>query len=93
MSRIRLQAACDALGLTARGVQAMAARGEIPGAGSIYRLQQHLGHSSVKTTEGYCAFITPDQAERAKGPAQNTAQAQRIYAGKSLLDKGENGND
>lgn len=59
--------------------------------GSIYRLQQHLGHSSVKTTESYCAFITPEQAERAKGPAQKTAQTQRIYAGKTLADKGENG--
>lgn len=61
--------------------------------GSIYRLQQHLGHSSVKTTEGYCAFITPEQAERAKGSAQNSAQAQRIFASKSLADKGENGYD
>lgn len=34
--------------------------------GSIYALQQHLGHSSVKTTEAYCAFITPEQAKWAK---------------------------
>lgn len=61
--------------------------------GSIYRLQQHLGHSSVKTTEGYCAFITPEQAELAKGSAQKAAQAQRISAPKSLSDNGENGHD
>lgn len=59
--------------------------------GSIYRLQQHLGHSSVKTTEGYCAFITPEQAELAKGPAQKAAQSQRISATISLTNKGENG--
>lgn len=35
MSRLRLSAACDAIGLTPRGVQAMAARGEIPGATEI----------------------------------------------------------
>lgn len=38
MSRVRLQAACDATGLTPRGVQAMAARGEIPGAAKIGRV-------------------------------------------------------
>jgi integrase len=59
--------------------------------GSIYRLQQHLGHSSVKTTEVYTAFITPEQAALAKGSAQMTAQTQRINADKLLADKGENG--
>ena len=29
--------------------------------GSIYQLQQHLGHTSVVTTEGYLAYITPEQ--------------------------------
>ena len=38
MSRVRLSAAVDATGLTARGVQAMAARGEIPGAAKIGRV-------------------------------------------------------
>lgn len=32
---------------------------------SIYRLQKHLGHSSVKTTEMYLEFLTPAEAERA----------------------------
>lgn len=35
---MRLQAACDAIGLSPRGVQAMAARGEIPGAAKIGRV-------------------------------------------------------
>lgn len=57
--------------------------------GSLYALQKHLGHSSIKTTESYCAFLTPEQAERAKGSAQNTAQTQRISASKALNAKGD----
>jgi integrase/recombinase XerD len=57
--------------------------------GSLYALQKHLGHSSIKTTEHYCAFITPEQAERAKGPAQTTAQTQRIAALNLLAAKEE----
>jgi len=34
--------------------------------GSIYILQQHLGHSSVKTTEMYLAYLTPEEAMAAK---------------------------
>jgi integrase/recombinase XerD len=34
--------------------------------GNIYDLQQHLRHSSVKTTEMYLEFLTPEEAERAK---------------------------
>lgn len=52
--------------------------------GSIYRLQQHLGHSSVKTTESYCAFVTPEQAALVKGSAHKTAQTQRISASIAL---------
>lgn len=36
------------------------------GGGGIYRLQQTLGHSSVKTTEMYLQFLTPEEAARAK---------------------------
>jgi len=36
------------------------------GGGDIYRLQQHLRHSSVKTTEIYLDFLTPEEAEAAK---------------------------
>lgn len=35
-------------------------------AGSIYRLQQILGHASIKTTELYLDFITPEQQAGAK---------------------------
>jgi integrase/recombinase XerD len=34
--------------------------------GSIYRLQQQLGHSSITTTEGYLRFLTPEQRDEAK---------------------------
>lgn len=36
--RLRIRAACDATGLTARGLQAMAARGEVPGAAKLGRV-------------------------------------------------------
>lgn len=43
--------------------------------GSIYDLQQILGHSSIKTTEIYLAFLTPEEAQKAKqASAQNSAQ-------------------
>jgi site-specific recombinase XerD len=35
---------------------------------SIYRVSQHLGHTSVKTTEQfYLAHLTADEADRARG--------------------------
>jgi integrase/recombinase XerD len=34
--------------------------------GNIYDLQQHLGHSSVKVTERYLSYLTPDEARNAK---------------------------
>ena len=34
--------------------------------GSIYDLQQILGHSSIKTTEIYLAFLTPEEQRIAK---------------------------
>ena len=33
---------------------------------SIYRVSQHLGHTSVKTTEIYLAHLTPEEADRAR---------------------------
>ncbi len=32
----------------------------------IYRLSKHLGHTSVKTTEIYLQFLTPEEADRAR---------------------------
>jgi integrase/recombinase XerD len=47
--------------------------------GTIYDLQLHLGHSSIKTTELYLQYLTPEEARAAKGaPAQNPARLQRF---------------
>jgi integrase/recombinase XerD len=47
--------------------------------GSIHDLQMHLGHSSVKTTEMYLKYLTPEEARAAKSlSAQNPAQLQRF---------------
>lgn len=46
--------------------------------GSIYMLQKILGHTSVKTTEIYLEYLSPDEQLRAKGEtAQNTAHDTR----------------
>lgn len=37
---------------------------------SLYDVQRHLGHSSVKTTEIYLAHLTVDQEKTARGSAQ-----------------------
>jgi integrase/recombinase XerD len=48
------------------------------GRGSLYDLQRLLGHVSVKTTEIYLAFLTPEEAKFAMhGMAQKGAQEQR----------------
>lgn len=49
------------------------------GKGSVYDLRDHLGHDSVKTTEAYLKFLTPEEARRAKdGTARNPAHLQRF---------------
>jgi integrase/recombinase XerD len=54
------------------------------GKGSLYDLQRLLGHASVKTTEIYLAFLTPEEAKRAMhGVAQKRAQQQRFAENKS----------
>lgn len=53
--------------------------------GSIYRLQAILGHRSVKTTEIYLAYLTPEEAERSKLGVQNTAQLER-FDGSSVVN-------
>ncbi len=34
---------------------------------SIYHLRDRLGHSSIKTTEGYCRFLTPEELLAVQG--------------------------
>jgi integrase/recombinase XerD len=36
---------------------------------SIYDLQNRLGHTSIKTTEMYCVYLTPEEHRAAKGLA------------------------
>lgn len=48
------------------------------GSMDIYRLSKHLGHTSVKTTEIYLDFLSPEEQERAKhgvGTKYGTVQA------------------
>jgi integrase/recombinase XerD len=46
--------------------------------GTIYDLQQHLGHTSIKTTELYLSFLTAEEQRAAKGvTAQKPAHLQR----------------
>ncbi|WP_420137589.1 tyrosine-type recombinase/integrase [Sphingomonas sp.] len=48
------------------------------GRGGIYDLQRELGHGSVKTTEIYLDFLTPEQAAQARvGVAQKRAQRRK----------------
>lgn len=58
------------------------------GRGTIYTLQGLLGHDSIKTTEIYLDFLTPDQQMTAKyGVTHSGAQEQRSQA----LGASENG--
>jgi integrase/recombinase XerD len=41
---------------------------------SIYDLQRRLGHTSIKTTEGYCQYLTSDE-ERSAMPGTNHGTA------------------
>ncbi|MBZ9939196.1 tyrosine-type recombinase/integrase [Mesorhizobium sp. BR1-1-16] len=45
--------------------------------GDIYALKEHLRHSSVKTTEMYLEFLTPEEAEIAKRGARKALDAAR----------------
>jgi len=50
--------------------------------GTIYDLQQELGHASIKTTEGYLDHLTPDEKRDAlHGVTQSLAQDQRFAEG------------
>lgn len=49
--------------------------------GSIYDLKDHLGHTSVKTTEMYLEFLTPEEKRNAMaGSAQSPSHDQRFSA-------------
>lgn len=49
--------------------------------GNIYTLQKILGHSSIKTTELYLDYLTPDEQERAKnGPGLQGATERTTVA-------------
>jgi integrase/recombinase XerD len=41
---------------------------------SIYDLQHRLGHTSLKTTEMYLEFLTPEQKRVAQGVSQKVSQ-------------------
>lgn len=50
--------------------------------GNIYTLQKRLGHDSIKTTEGYLRYLTPEEQAVAKGEsAQNPAQKHVVSGG------------
>lgn len=56
--------------------------------GTIYSLQQELGHTSIKTTEGYLAYLTPSEQQAAKhGVIQNAQHNQRL----AVSERPENG--
>lgn len=46
------------------------------GLGSLHDLQLHLGHRSVKTTEIYLQYLTPEEARSAKATVAQTAAHQ-----------------
>jgi integrase/recombinase XerD len=45
---------------------------------SIYILQRRLGHASIKTTEGYCEFLTPEEDMIAKGLATSKLEGTKL---------------
>lgn len=50
--------------------------------GNIYVLQKILGHSSIKTTELYLAYLTPEEQQRAKfGPGTETGTGATVSEG------------
>lgn len=56
--------------------------------GNLYALQKQLGHGSIRQTEEYLQFLTPEEQEKVKaGSAQNPAQVHRF----PVADSAENG--
>lgn len=56
------------------------------GRGGLYELQQILGHSSVKTTEGYLDYLTPEEKKFARNHVPDSSN-EREVAGK-ILEEG-----
>jgi integrase/recombinase XerD len=50
--------------------------------GSIYRLQKHLGHSTIRTTEGYLDHLPEDLHEVVQGLANGHERAQQEGTGR-----------
>lgn len=49
--------------------------------GNVYRLQKILGHASIKTTELYLRFLSPEEQERAKfGPGTEAGTGATVSA-------------
>lgn len=47
--------------------------------GNLYALQKQLGHGSIRQTEYYLQFLTPEEQEKVKaGPSQNPAHIHRF---------------
>jgi integrase/recombinase XerD len=55
--------------------------------GSIYRLQKHLGHSTIRTTEGYLDHLPEDLHEVVQGLASGHERAQK--EGTDRFDSGK----
>jgi integrase/recombinase XerD len=53
----------------------------LKGGGNLYTLQGQLGHSSVKTTEIYLKYLTPEEAQRAKFASERGENASPRRAG------------
>jgi integrase/recombinase XerD len=50
--------------------------------GNLYVLQKQLGHSTIRQTEEYLAYLSPEEAERAKaGSAQKQAHTAPVSSG------------
>ena len=52
--------------------------------GYIYDLQQILGHASIKTTEIYLKYLTPEQKQQSMRPQSQTPA--HVYAGQNTGD-------
>jgi integrase/recombinase XerD len=52
--------------------------------GNLYVLQKQLGHSTIRQTEEYLDYLSPEEAERAKsGPAHRPAQPTPVSTGRN----------